>query len=289
MAVMELSLAENIIKGILALSTFITVALYHIIWKYLSKKPLGMQTCYDQAVKDLLIITFLASLTSNITTLGWGPFSVFPNMVVVYMSVQIFFGTLAFTQIMMTVLVRYAYIFHSTRINAVDDNLLLTILRKINFFASAASTTFECLSHDFRLGKTYQYLTKIPNDNIQSFPFSTVKLIIIVDILAVIIMQAKIEWGKYGTTNSEVIEESFWKLRTIVSLTSLGSILCVLWLMDIFLEESYDYSRLKFTTTMNILLCNVCPLLLILRNEQISDFAVSYLNVNHIFFQEPNQ
>ena len=42
-----------------------------IIWAYLSKKPLGMQTIYDRMIKDLILTSIPTNVTAWIINIRW--------------------------------------------------------------------------------------------------------------------------------------------------------------------------------------------------------------------------
>ena len=49
----------------------ISLSLMGIIWAYLSKKPLGMQTIFDQMIKDLILTSIPTFITSWIINIHW--------------------------------------------------------------------------------------------------------------------------------------------------------------------------------------------------------------------------
>ena len=276
---------EILIISILCLGTLFAMSLFNLIWSYLSKKPLGMQTFFDQMIKDLLVTCTLCTWTSSLTTLGWGPFSLWPDLALVYMVVQLLSGTAMFTQMMMVVLVRYLYIFHSTAIDSIDEKTCKKAFRMVNFILSAGLTAHEFLAHDFRKGNTYFQLTGIPNDDIRPLPMNAVNTIILGNLLAIGVMHAKIEWSKHKAKVQEM-EYSFWTLRSIVSLLFVCGILQVLWFLGYFLDtdkKNYGYNKLTFHTMMMVVLYILAPVTLILRNPKISDFAFNdYYKIGHL-------
>lgn len=280
--------AEILVTSILGFGTLFAMSLFNLIWTYLSKKPLGMQTYFDQVIKDLLVTSILCTWTSSLTTLGWGPFDLWPDLALVYMYVQLFTGMAMFTQMMMAVLVRYLFVFHSTVINSVDEKTCKIAFRLANFLLSAGCSTYEILFNDFRKGLTYHQLTGIRNDDIKPVSTITVNIIIVGNLVAIGLMHAKIEWSKHKAKVQEM-EYSFWTLRSVVSLLFVCGILQVLWFLGFFLDDdeyhaNYAYNKLRFHTMMMVFLFNFIPVILILRNHKIAEFAFNnYFKVGPLF------
>lgn len=274
--------AEMVIMTILGLVTLNSMALFNLIWTYLSKKPLGMQTCFDQMIKDLLVTSTACTLTSSLVTLGWGPFDLWPELAVAYIYAQTFVGIAMFTQMMMTVLVRYLSVFHSTVIDGIEEKTCKKTLRLANLIVSAGLSTYEYLADDFKKSQSYVHLTKIPNDHVEPLNAMSVNVIIVANLLAILVMHTRIEWSKSKFQLG--MDYSFWTLRSIVSILFVCGILQLLWLLEFLFDDNdnYSYRRLKFHTMMSVFLFNLIPVILILRSPRIAEFAFNnYFKIGH--------
>lgn len=57
---------------LLAIVWLILIISFSIIWFYISKKPLGMQTMYDKITKDMLTVSLVAYVGAALPTLNCG-------------------------------------------------------------------------------------------------------------------------------------------------------------------------------------------------------------------------
>ena len=82
-----------------------TILILGGVWKYLKKKPLGMQTLFDLMIQDLIIATFMKTLCSQLVLFKFGQeyphYLAFVLVYFDYISVWAFF-----LQVFVTVLIR---------------------------------------------------------------------------------------------------------------------------------------------------------------------------------------
>ena len=127
----------------------IAYVLFYLIWSYLNKKALGMQTLYDIMIKDVMksymvsqAIVFLAvNVFGNLAPLPhWIAFSV---AVLTYLS-----GFCFFLVILSSFLVRYALIYGI--VGEIDENKIIIGVRLLNCILA---TIFTMYDFNFKFGE----------------------------------------------------------------------------------------------------------------------------------------
>lgn len=274
-----------IIVGINTLVTILAFVLFAIIGLYLTKKPTGMQTPFDQMVKDLLVSSYLCSILSKAMEIEWGKnslFSQYPKSALVYFYLMLIVGHAMFIQIFFTVSLRYLYIFHSTWVNEVDDGTIKTMSRGINFFASVILATFEMTVHDYSQGRIFMKMTKVPNENVKNLPASTVKTLVVLAMAMVLYMQFRIEVAK--RRSKERIPDlgySVWTLRSMALLLTICCAMTILWLVDVIsIRETKSENRLIIHSMITMIMYNLFPAIMIIRNRAMSSWALKYFHLN---------
>lgn len=270
--------AETLIMGVNVVSTCFTLLLFSTVWRYLSKKPLGMQTPFDQMIKDLLVSTFACSVTANMVHFRCGPFQSYPDLALAYFYFELFTAHTMFLQAFFTIFMRYLYICHASWINDVYDSTVIAMTRYINLGMSFLLASYELLFQDYRQGKMYQYLTNIPNEHVRNIPSSTVKIMVAWVIIMVVIMQIRIEMRRHRT-NERIpdLGYSFWTLRSMAVLMSIGGLLVFLWLIDEMVDKNVaGLRRLVLHTMANIIMMNLLPAVMILRHPQMASSVFSF-------------
>lgn len=129
----------------------ITPFIFWIIWNYLSSKPLGkkssvntfvkeillqhfiilhflgMQTIFDQMIKDLIISSVIACLGTTLTNLEYERMSSSVAIFLIYF--QRFGAILFFCQILSTFVIKYMCIYHPNYIEYQDENVIINSSR----------------------------------------------------------------------------------------------------------------------------------------------------------------
>lgn len=90
--------------GLLAVVCLVAVLCFAMIWTYLSKKPLGMQTMYDNMIKDLIVISIGALVGSSLANLDIAPTPPAPATLIVLL--QYCFGFAFFVQLFLAIAIR---------------------------------------------------------------------------------------------------------------------------------------------------------------------------------------
>ena len=137
---------RHILHVILGLEWLVALICYKIIWSYLNKKPLGkkifkkeanifsekisflgMQTLFDEIIKDYILAAICAFLGATLSNLKYWLMTSEVALAIIwfqYFSAVVFFG-----QIFFTFVIRYSSIFHMNLLNEVEESLILSISR----------------------------------------------------------------------------------------------------------------------------------------------------------------
>lgn len=83
----------------------ICLVAFYLIWSYLSKKPLGMQTLFDQMVKDLLIASVMSMLGHSLVNIDYNGLNA--TLATAILVNNYFWGLGLFLQFFTTMAIRY--------------------------------------------------------------------------------------------------------------------------------------------------------------------------------------
>ena len=260
--------------------------------KYFNQKPLGMQTMFDQMIKDkiylsffceviwVLILNFIVEiaipLNHNSSTMHYvGLLSTFIAQILI---------TAVFWQFMMILIIRYLSVFHHTFLNLVDERFILKIIRMIVLFGAVISTVMG----DLKNSNIYQLLTDRyieGNGLVLAKPIFTVVLI---SLVILIITQYKIEMytkaddnchsighleegGRESIGNQSGNNNHKYKMNTIRILLGtlcIGFILAFYFLISVSNEDLY-LKRLRYVAIGQFIDMIALPSIFIYRNENI--------------------
>ena len=139
---------RSFLYGLLCLQWIVTPSIFWIIWSYLTSKPLGklvlprylketstsksnnifqfnlgMQTLFDQMIKDLILCSSIACLSSTLTNLEYQHMS--SNVAIFFIYFQRFGAIIFFSQILSTFIIKYMCIYHPSIIENQDENTVI--------------------------------------------------------------------------------------------------------------------------------------------------------------------
>ena len=185
----------------------------YVALKYFNQKPLGMQTMFDQMIKDkiylsffceviwVLILNFIVEiaipLNHNSSTMHYvGLLSTFIAQI---------FITAIFWQFAMILVIRYLSVFHHTFLNLVDERLILKIVRMFVLSAAVISTVMG----DLENSNLYPLLTDRHIENNDLVLAKPVFTVVSICLIILIITQYKIEmYTRAGGDNCHSISIS---------------------------------------------------------------------------------
>ena len=136
---------RHILHVILGLEWLVALICYKIIWSYLNKKPLGknfknsqipsllkmsflgMQTLFDEMIKDYILAALCAYLGVTLSNLKY--WTMMSEVALAIIWFQYFSAVIFFGQIFFTFVIRYSSIFHMNLLNEGEESLLLSMSR----------------------------------------------------------------------------------------------------------------------------------------------------------------
>ena len=277
---------HDFIVSINVLSLMVALGLYALIWLYLSKKLTGMQTPFDQMVKDLLVLAYLGSVQSCILYMKLSIFVKYPPAALFYLYFSNIAGQSLFIQIFLTVFMRYLYIFHSWWINDVNDMTIIKVARSINMSVSIFLATLEMNLFDHRSGEIFQMMTEIPNESPVNFQAPTIKITVMMMLAMILFVQIRIEVARRNTQEKMPdFGYSSWTLRFLVFLLASSGALVILWFAVEVTVIKRNYGkgeiRMIINATVTILMNNLLPSVMILRNHSMTSWTQNQILIKY--------
>ena len=272
-----------VIIGILIFIRLISLTAQRIIYAYIKRKSPGMKTVFDEITQDLIIGGIAASLTSDLAHCGFGPLNV--NTAVFIVFVQRFTAQFWFMQIFITFLVRYLCIFHPEVINSVLDKAILASSRLCCFFWAFSTSVYDFTHHDFSKLQHVQYMLHEDEVSEVNNNVSQVSLqgIIIVDLLFIAFVMLRIELYKWNIPGGE-LAVSKGTIRITIGIFVIIGIAVIIRLS---LPLSLQDTALLFHVVVTSILFVVIPILMIVRNDKMKKFALTYVKKNNAVTQCP--
>ena len=279
---------EVIVLHILRVILFIATAIKsYLIWKYINKKALGMQTILDQMVKDIIIIHGISFIFGEIALI-----KIFEKPYNHYVALTIlmgryYFGLGIFWQIFVIVVVRYLSVFYHSMLNSVDEINVIMTTRLFVGFMCLISTLLDCYVNGYERQYIYISLTNMDIDPELISAFKCMQFAVVVDIIVLVMVQIRIEIFKKPTNipvvtedeeNPNCLETTFeYSNNTIRTLLFIMCVIlfCLLAFLLLVLPKinNLNLSRLRFTVFTQILLTNLIPLIFIKRNPNMYKYC----------------
>ena len=257
----------------------------YVALKYLNQKPLGMQTIFDQMIKDKIYLSimnclcdfffmdFILSFMNNAT-----PLNHIAALILTFLGITMILAEI--WQISMILIIRYFCVFYSHLLSSVDENFVKKATRVSVWVAALISTSMTNLENSH----LYCILTDKSLKN-YSNPMLIVKIICF---LILFVTQYKIEmFSKYvdskrkfyqleeGAAAEADDQERNCKYNK-VNIRIILVILCVLFLLTfvILLEttENLYIQRLKVIVVIVLINFNIIPMLFIATNKNLYCF-----------------
>lgn len=272
-------MSELVVECVLYAGTALMMCLFALVWSYLSHKPMGMQTHFDAMLKDYMVISIAATVIGDLQNLGHGQFNRHPELVVVLIICHLAVGLGYLLQALATVSTRYILIFHPTWMDQVNERTYINGIRIAILLLSVLLTTFEYFASDIAKLDAYHRLTGICNDG--SAPHSalwSVKVVVIIGVVSMFMMFLKIEvWKRQARVNVrlEGLEYSSATLRAMGLVILLGGSSTFLYVS---LAKKERLVSLTFHTIFIILIMNLLPAVMILRNHNMSTYIGNVLS-----------
>ena len=253
----------------------VACGIFALVWMYINKKPLGMQTLLDQFVKDFICIAILRDIGSFLVFTKFT--DNYSHQVASAMIIFYHFTAFAFiNQVILTLVIRYLSVFHQTKLNEINDKTVILVTRVLNAsWAVIAHFIDDYLSG----GPIYYFLTGVDTGRVSSNFLS--KIMFISVIVVAIIVQVRIEHykKKIQPQNVEGVQHDQYSFRIAVVIASIVSTMFV-WLLGFgwSIHGSDSGTAIAKNLVVSIvgfsLLTIVLPCMVIKRNQNMYKFCV---------------
>ena len=265
--------------------------LAHLILKYLNQKPLGMQTIFDQMIKDQIYLTISLWVvhTMILTSACTIPIN---QTIALGLSLLNFMLLLAkIWQFIMILVIRYFSVFYQNIMNSLDECFVKRLVRSFVGIISIISA----LISDLKNTVSYHQMTQksICHGDDILLQLDLPKMLFISPIVCVIILivtQYKIEMFKNSVdvqakfdqvdeemNNQESTRTNYNKntIRIVLSLSSVGLFVLILKISSYYLTLSTpDYIHFLITSSsLNFIYNITIPVIYIVRNDNLCHFC----------------
>ena len=266
--------------------------LAHLILKYLNQKPLGMQTIFDQMIKDQIYLTISLWVvhTMILTSACTIPIN---QTIALGLSLLNFMLLLAkIWQFIMILVIRYFSVFYQNIMNSLDECFVKRLVRSFVGIISIISA----LISDLKNTVSYHQMTQksICHGDDILLQLDLPKMLFISPIVCVIILivtQYKIEMFKNSVdvqakfdqldeemNNQEINRTNYNKntVRIVLSLSSIGLFFIILNILSSYLTLLSTPSYIHFLMTSSSLyfIYNIAiPVIYIVRSDNLYHFC----------------
>ena len=277
---------------LLAFFGIVGMILAHLILKYLNQKPLGMQTIFDQMIKDQIYLTISLWVvhTMILTSACTIPIN---QTIALGLSLLNFMLLLAkIWQFIMILVIRYFSVFYQNIMNSLDECFVKRLVRSFVGIISIISA----LISDLKNTVSYHQMTQksICHGDDILLQLDLPKMLFISPIVCVIILivtQYKIEMFKNSVdvqakfdqldeemNNQEINRTNYNKntVRIVLSLSSIGLFFIILKILSSYLTLLSTPSYIHFLMTSSSLyfIYNIAiPVIYIVRSDNLYHFC----------------
>ena len=258
--------------GLLFAIRSISFLMFYIIWSYLRKKLLAMQTLRDEMIKELIISLIPLTLSTDLLNIDIGPISKEFALFLTYTRVAL--AQYFFMQVLIVTLIRYLIIFHGPVIDSIEDQKVVNFSRMFSTIWVFVTCLYSGLFQDFT--KTHDFLAmtgqrqsseKIDTHN----SLITLQFVLVLNIIVIIFVYVRIEIYKQKDPLYTFASYNLRTIRTVVGITIICVLLLILRANGALFHANFRNSieRLLFHIILAFLCVNIVPVLMILNNKKI--------------------
>ena len=286
-----------------AISGIVSSFTAYVVLKYLNKKPLAMRTIFDEIIKDFIyfkIFDWLSIAFIDIVINFLIPLDNYLALLIIILRRTIFMAGIC--QLIAIILVRYLYVFHQTLLN--NEILVIFMIRLLVGSIALTST----LTLNLENMAAYYLLTGKNHEN-KRFMYSTPTLIAsMICLIILIVTEYRIEKFKKSVDSQQQLYEIqvmgeeekrncllnyLKKISDRIVFRILFLLLLLFIIIRIFnsapLKGIYIL-RLRRISIVNIVMLNIIPLILIVRNQKLFCFFKAQLSTTlRLFTLKKNQ
>ena len=208
---------DLLLHSIWTITLSLTFCLLLVIWMYLSKKPLGMQTVFDDMIKDLIILRILLVISSASINLDLGLRPWNPTMAFMAVLFQHAIAFALIMQVFATVLIRHLSIFHGTMINDLSDSQIIWTSRISISATSIMVTAWEWYEENLGYGPGFQAMTNSSLKIQEAKPLLSLMILMVLTLVLNIFVQVRIEQENVKMTGSNAGLNRFEEVRSNLS------------------------------------------------------------------------
>ena len=262
--------------GLLFVIRSISFLMLYIIWSYLRKKALAMQTLRDEMIKELIISLIPLTLLSDLLYIDIGPipkeFALF--LIHTRMALVQYF----FIQVLIVTLIRYLIVFHGPLIDSIEDQMVVNFSRIFSTIWVFVTCLYTGLFQDFTKTPDFLAITgqSQSSEEIDTTErFFTVHFVLVLDTIVIIFVYVRIEIYKRKDPLYTFASYNLWTIRTVVGITIICGLLIILRVNIALFHANFKNSieRLLFHIIVHFLAVNIIPVLMILNNKKIVTYA----------------
>ena len=266
---------------LIAIFGIVGMIIAHLILKYLNQKPLGMQTIFDQMIKDQIYLTISLWVAHILILTSIECTKHINDNIALGLSILTFMLLLAkMWQFSMMLAIRYFSVFYQNIMNSLDECFVKRLVRSFVGIVSIISALISDLDNTF----IYQQMTQKKLH--QGLP----KILFISPIFCVtilIVTQYKIEMFKKSVdvqakfdqldvemSNQENNRTNYNKntVRIVLSLSSIGLFFIILKTLNYYYYP--DYNHFLLTSSALHFIYNIAiPVIFIIRNDNLYHFC----------------
>ena len=278
---------------LLAFFGIVGMILAHLILKYLNQKPLGMQTIFDQMIKDQIYLTIsLWAVHTIILTSIECTIPINHNFALGLSLLNFMLLLAKIWQFSMILVIRYFSVFYQNIMNSLDECFVKRLVRSFVGIVSIISA----LISDLKNTVSYHQMTQksICHGDDILLQLDLPKMLFISPIVCVIILivtQYKIEMFKNSVdvqakfdqldeemNNQEINRTNYNKntVRIVLSLSSIGLFFIILKILSSYLTLLSTPSYIHFLMTSSSLyfIYNIAiPVIYIVRSDNLYHFC----------------
>ena len=269
---------------LIAIFGIVGMIIAHLILKYLNQKPLGMQTIFDQMIKDQIYLTISLWVAHILILTSIECTKHINDNIALGLSILTFMLLLAkMWQFSMMLVIRYCSVFYQNIMNSLDECFVKRLVRSFVGIVSIISALISDLDNTF----IYQQMTQKKLH--QGLP----KILFISPIFCVtilIVTQYKIEMFKKSVdvqakfdqldvemSNQENNRTNYNKntVRIVLSLSSIGLFFLISKILSYYLTLSTpNYIHFLITSSsLNFIYNITIPVIYIVRNDNLCHFC----------------
>ena len=265
--------------GLLFVIRAISFLMLYIIWSYLRNKALAMQTLRDEMIKELIISLIPLTLSSDLLYSDIGSIYPMPKEFVLFlMYTRVALAQYFFMQVLIVTLVRYLIIFHGPYIDSIEDQIVVNFFRIVSMVWVFLTCFYIGLSQDLTKGPDFLALTGKLSENVEApNSFFTLHFILVLDIIVMIFVYVRIEIYKQKDQKCTFASYNLRTIRTVVGVVIICGLLLIfrINIAEFYANFNNSIERLLYHIIVHFLCLNIVPVLMILNNKKIVNYAKS--------------